>query len=269
MVRRLVVISLTVLIFFNNPAFVSAAESLAAKYTVEDSVQQQILGATLRITMVAMEESATQRVYAVSDGLGTLVQVGDAKYIVTHDHWSVMGPEVTTVRFESAAGDLLMEMSRSGFYDLVRYLDGGTMVLTAPAELPDCVTPVQVMDEEQPLAEGDTLAIVYWQPESDQQVSVEPVTAQTIEKYRGKNSIVMQSQNGRVVEHGNSGGGVFAGAKLVGNMWETITLNNLENGQHSSTDLSRAARYTFVDPVQAEAQADAAVAEGPGHHGEF
>ncbi|MFN2221311.1 MAG: trypsin-like serine protease [Candidatus Promineifilaceae bacterium] len=265
MVRRLIVISLVVFIFFSNPTFVSAAESAEAPaYIVEDSIQQQILGATLRITMIARDQSSDEPAYAVSNGLGTLVQDGDAAYIVTHDHWSRLARKVAAVRFESAAGELLLEVTPSHFYSLIRYRDGGTMVLVAPNELPDCVRPLDVADKDDPLAEGDELAIAYWQPDDKQQVSVEPVTIQVVEEHDGNASIKMQSLNGRVVEHGNSGGGVFAGTQLVGNMWETITFRNQDSGQQTSGNLSRAARYTYDDAEHEELMADFSATPGRG-----
>jgi len=265
MVRRLIVISLAVLIFFSNPAFVSAAERPAAPlHTVEESTQQQILGATLRITMIAREKSSDEPAYVVSNGLGTLVQDGDASYIVTHDHWSRLANKVAAVRFESAAGELLMELTPNHFYSLIRYRDGGTMVLAAPAELPDCMTPVEAAAADESLAADQTLAIAYWQPDAQQQVSVEPVTVQVIEEHDGNASIKMQSLNGQVVQHGNSGGGVFAGTRLVGNMWETITLRNQDSGQQTSTDLSRAARYTYDSAEQNDMMADFSAAPARG-----
>lgn len=259
MVRRLIVISLAVFIFFSNPAFVSAAEKPAAPlHTVEESTQQKILGATVRITMIAREKSADEPAYVISNGLGTLVQDGEATYIVTHDHWSRLANKVAAVRFESAAGEMLMELTPEHFYSLIRYRDGGTMVMVVPAELPECITPVEAASPDEALAEDQTLTIAYWQPEAEaqEQVSVEPVTVQAIEEHDGNASIKMESLNGRIVEHGNSGGGVFAGSRLVGNMWETITLRNQDTGQHSNTDLSRAARYTYDDAQQNEAMAD-------------
>ncbi|MGD2079460.1 MAG: hypothetical protein PVH18_13835, partial [Chloroflexota bacterium] len=107
----------------------------------------------------------------------------------------------------------------------------------------------------------------YWQPEAQRQVSVEPVTIQGVEEHDGNASIKMQSLNGRVVQQGNSGGGVFAGTQLVGNMWETIRLRNQDSGQQTSTDLSRAARYTYDEAEQEETLADFAAA--PIRGGEF
>ena len=272
MVRRIIVISLAVLIFTTNPAFVSAAESPEAPlHSVDEATQQQILGATVRITMIAREQSAVEPSYVVSYGLGTLVQDGESTYIVTHDHWSRLAKKVRLVRIESAAGELLLDMTPDRFYSLIRHRDGGTMVLATPPELTNCLAPVPAVAAEQPLQDGQTLAIAFWQPEAEQQVTVEPVTIEGVEEYDGNASVKMRSLNGKVVVQGNSGGGVFAGAQLVGNMWETIKVRHQLDGQPSaetsSTDLSRAARFTYDGNTQDELLDDFSAA--PVRGGEF
>jgi hypothetical protein len=257
MVRRLIVISLAVFIFFSNPVFVFAAESPETpQHSVDEATRQRILSATIRITMIARESSQTEPGYIVSNGLGTLVQDGDASYIVTHDHWSRLARKVRLVRIESAAGELLLDMTPDRFYSLIRYRDGGTMVLVTPPDLTDCLAPVPAIDDEKPLQDGQTLAIAFWQPEAEQQVTVEPVTVEALEEYDGNASIMMRSANGKVVVQGNSGGGIFVESGLVGNMWETIKIRRQVNGQPSgeasSTDLSRAARYTYDEEAQDE-----------------
>ena len=253
MVRRLIVITLTAIIFTTNPGFVAAAESShAPDVVIEEAIQQQILSATLRITMIASDKSAGEPAYAISNGLGTLVQDGDTTYIVTHDHWSRLAKKVRAVRIESAAGELLLDMTPDRFYSLIRYRDGGTMVMVAPPELPDYVRAVRAAADQRSADEAQTLAIAYWQPEAGQQVSVEPVTIEKIEDCQGNASMKMRSVNGRVVVQGNSGGGVFLDGQLVGNMWETIVVRDQESDKTSNTDMSRAARFTYDEEAQDE-----------------
>ena len=138
MVRRIIVITLAVLIFTTNPTCIAATENrAAAAHVVDEAARQRILAATVRITMVAREQSAGEPAYAVSNGLGTVVRDG----------------------------------------------------------------------------------------------------------------------------------GVFAGTQLVGTMWETIRLRDLENGRISSTNLSRAARFTFDGEPGAELATE--VTEAPQRGGEF
>lgn len=122
------------------------------------------------------------------------------------------------------------------------------MVLTAPEAIQNQLTAVPVA-KDQALQQNQTLLIAFWQPESDEQVSVEPVSVVMNETYKGQTAIRMNSLNGKVVVQGNSGGGVFVDGKLVGNMWETLVIRQQANGQVSdeatATTLSRAAQYGF------------------------
>lgn len=221
---------------------------------VNDSASRQILDATVRITVFAEEAStslsATQAVneYALGDGLGTLVQDGPNTYIVTHDHWSRLVDNLRKVQFQDASGELLLELDRSLFYSLIRYRDGGLMILVAPEEIRSQITAVSV-NKGAELSEDQPLLIAFWQPEADQQINVEPVTVEMMESYEGQPAIKMRSQNGRTVVQGNSGGGVFSAGQLVGTMWETIVQKHLVNGQAtgetSSTDMSRAALVEY------------------------
>lgn len=157
---------------------------------VNDSASRQILDATVRITVFAEEAStslsATQAVneYALGDGLGTLVQDGPNTYIVTHDHWSRLVDNLRKVQFRDASGELLLELDRSLFYSLIRYRDGGLMILVAPEEIRSQITAVSV-NKGAELSEDQPLLIAFWQPEADQQINVEPVTVEMMESYEG------------------------------------------------------------------------------------
>ena len=255
MVRRIIVISLAILIFTTSPGFVVAAESSEAPAaTIDEAIAQQILAATLRIIMIAKEQSAGEPANAINRGLGTLINDGDATYIVTHDHWKRLAKKVRAVRLESAAGELLLELTPDRFYSLIRYRDGGTLVMATPLDLTDCLTPVTAVVADEPVQAGQSLAVAFWQPEANEQVTVEPV--QVVEGDAGGTSIKLKSVNGKVTVEGNSGGGVFDGAELVGNMWSTIVVRSTDDDGQSShtsvTDLSRAARYTYDDDAQDE-----------------
>jgi hypothetical protein len=226
----------------------------SAVYSVDDNARQRILDATVRITVYAEEASTslsatqTENEYALGDGLGTLVQDGPNTYIVTHDHWSRLVDNLYKVQFRNAGGDLLLELDRPLFYSLIRYRDGGLMVLVAPEEIASQMTAVPV-NKGAELSVDQPLLMAFWQPEADQQISVEPVTVEIIETYEGQTAIRMRSLNSRIVVQGNSGGGVFSSGQLVGTMWETIVQKHLVNGQAtaetSSTDISRAALVEY------------------------
>lgn len=233
--------------------FLKNENARASVSPVDEVARQQILNATVRITVYAEEAStslsATQALneYALGDGLGTLVQDGPNKYIVTHDHWSQLVDNLNKVQIRNASDDLLLELDRALFYSLIRYRDGGLMVLVAPEEISSlAAVPV---NKGAALTDGQTLHIAFWQPEAELPVSVEPVTVEMTETYEGQPAIKMRSLNGRTVVQGNSGGGVFSAGQLVGTMWETIVqkhlVDNQATGETSSTDMSRAALVDY------------------------
>jgi hypothetical protein len=253
MARKIFFISLIALIAAAGFTFLSKTENAeATSIPVDPAARQTILDATVRMTMYAKDSNDSlaqnERQYVLGDGLGTLVQDGSQQYIVSHDHWSRVTNKLQRVQFHNAAGDLLLELDRDWFYSLVQYRDGGTMILTAPEAIQNQLTAVPVA-KGQALQENQTLLIAFWQPESSEQVSVEPVSVIMTETYQGQTAIRMNSLNGKVVVQGNSGGGVFADGQLVGNMWETLVIRQQENGQVSdegtATTMSRAAQYGF------------------------
>jgi hypothetical protein len=119
------------------------------------------------------------RASEVSDGPNT--------YIVTHDHWSLLEDNLHKVQFRDTGGDLLLELDRALFYSLIRYRDGGLMVLFAPEGISSQITAVPV-NKGASLTVGQPLLIAFWQPEAGQPVGVEPVTVEMIETYDGQPS---------------------------------------------------------------------------------
>jgi hypothetical protein len=138
--------SLIVIFTFAAAAAVFSKQTLASPSTVDDRVAQQFLEATLRITLYApltdaqgnpqyVEENERQVLQLnASEGLGTLANQAGDLLIVTHDHWQ-MTPDLWLVQFHSPANELLLELSGEEFQQLIRYRDGGTMLLTAPQAL--------------------------------------------------------------------------------------------------------------------------------------
>ena len=103
----------------------------ASTIQVDEVIRQQILASTIQITVFAEEGdlSLSGQQYVVGNGLGTLVQDGSGTYIVTDDHWSRLFTNFHKAQFHNVAGDLLLEVDSLLFYGLIRYRDGGTMVL--------------------------------------------------------------------------------------------------------------------------------------------
>lgn len=161
-------------------------------------------------------------------GLGTLVRNGDCLYIVTHDHWGAT-EEASQVDFRNARGEPLLRITGDRFRSHIRYRDGGTLVLAAPAtmdtaspedltwasETPPQEAPIALnIDEGGGLPDGDPVYIAH--RVSEERVEFLPGWVQGIDRTRTPPVYEMVSGEGVGLAQGDSGGGVWSGAGLVG-----------------------------------------------------
>lgn len=174
-----------------------------------------MLASTLQIAMFAYAVEAGDTEPG-SRGLGTLVIHADELLIVTHDHWAHLTPQLHEVELRDASGDLLLTLDAPAFRALVVYRDGGTMLLRVPDGLQGLV----------PARLGTTadLAETAWVMRralaSDRgtiEVAAAAVTA--VEDDTFPATIWLHSFDGSGVLPGDSGGGVWANGRLVGNLW--------------------------------------------------
>ena len=165
----------------------NAAEA-AAPPALDRATNQRILQATIQIALYEFDEGAG--VEKGGRGLGTLVRQHNQTLIVTHDHWTHLNANLREAEFRNARGDLLLAVSGSAFLGMIRYRDGGTMVLAAPAELA-ALAPVAVAPA------GTRNGDIAW------------VTRRN--RLRGA--------DGAVVIPGDSGGGIWFNGQLQGNLW--------------------------------------------------
>ncbi|MCB9421527.1 MAG: hypothetical protein H6667_17110 [Ardenticatenaceae bacterium] len=233
MVRKFLFISLAGLLLTVSLGFTNFKKTvLASSDTIDAEAQQQILDATVRITLFApltddadnpqyVTVDGQQAIqYVVGEGLGTLARSGSDVFIITHDHWTLLTPNLTKVQFHNVVGELLLEVSGADFQQMIRYRDGGTMVLNAADELVSGLTAVSPGDSRS-VGKNDIVYLAYRQPEN----GIVSVVAMLVKKemtYKGKAIFKLTSLNGKFVVEGNSGGGLLFNHQLVGNMWGTI-----------------------------------------------
>ena len=233
MLRKILFISLALLSIGGAISFtIFSKPVLASQFTIDETVQAQILQATVRISLFAPvtdEQGNPQTVtvngqqasqITVGEGLGTVTHQGEEVVIVTHDHWSLLTPDLQRVQFHNAANELLLEVSGEQFYQLIRYQDGGTMVLTAPDALVSCLTAVP-LGNSNIVGRHDMVYLTYRQPHSGE-ISVAVMLVKKETTYKGQPVFRLISLNNEYVVDGNSGGGVLFNGKLIGNMWGTI-----------------------------------------------
>jgi len=271
MLRKILFISLALLLscsaikftIFSNPA-------LAAPATFDETTREQILGATVYITLYApltdeqgdpqyvMENGQQVMQYTGREGLGTVAHQGEDVVIVTHDHWMLLTPELRRVRFHNVAHELLLDVSGEQFFQLIRYRDGGTMVLSAPDALVGIPPPLShegllpvLLGSSNSAGPNDIVTLAYRQPYDDQ-IGVASMLVQRETSFKGKPVFRLTSLNGEVVVEGNSGGGVLFNGKLIGNMWGTILVDKISRISGRHVNSSQQTSYSLAAQLPAE-----------------
>jgi hypothetical protein len=156
---------------------------------------------------------------AISRGLGTIVTSGEGAFIVTSDHFDQLEAPTADITITSFNGQSVM-LSLPAFQSLVRYQGHDTIVLTAPPGLPKGVTPGNG-DQVQP---GTEVQVVHWH-QGTKELSVIAATVEAWIDYQGNPSFQLRNLNGKLIEPGNSGGGVWFQGRLVGSIHRTILVD--------------------------------------------
>lgn len=231
---------------------VAARTALPENIIIDEVARQTVLKATVKISFFApaYEQSGQPKVTLVDGqrqtefiggtGLGTVVRIDQETVIVTHDHWGLLDNPEAIVEFATAEGGLLHTISAPKFRDLIRYRDGGTMILSLPDALAGNFQPA-VRGDASAVALNDVLLIAYRQPTAGDNISVEAVVVSKYKQHGGLPTLELTSVSGKIIVAGNSGGGVWADGKLVANMWSTLLMQSTDTGEITSTDQSRAA----------------------------
>lgn len=220
---------------------------------IEESVHQQILNATVQIKLIApltdaagkavvAESNGEWRVQnAVAAGLGTLVKENGQIVIVTHDHWGDLLLKAERVEFKNADGDLVAEINGVFLRNLIRYRDNGTLLLQAPQELTPLFGRAVEKGDSRAIDTGKEVFLTRHQAGDNR---VEVVLAQVTAVAATSNipTYDLISLDGSPIIKGDSGGGVWSGGELVGNMWWTV-LEETQT-QTRATDASGAAALT-------------------------
>lgn len=174
-----------------------------------------ILASTVQIAMFehATEEGGSERGI---QGLGTVVAYGGERLIVTHDHWGPLTPNLNEVEIRDSQGLLLLTLDARALMPLITYRDGGTMVLRAPAALEGPFSAASGA----PADEGHIVWFARRAAHSGR-ATVEVVAA-TVTHVDGAGTpadMRLRNLDGSAVIPGDSGGGVWADGRILGNLW--------------------------------------------------
>jgi hypothetical protein len=196
--------------------------------------------------------------YVLHDGLGTLVNSGEEVLLVTHDHWSQIDNTLGKVEVRSASGSGLAKMELKDFKELIRYRDGGTMIVDFSEEIEsgNGVNRSLLPDAhslKQDAAAGEKVLLTRRQKDGDALASLIEATIEEFGTKEGRPVVRLQTRGRETIVGGDSGGGVWIDGRLAGNMWATIAVEDEQTGASRLTDRSVAALYlpqiAFTDTV--------------------
>jgi hypothetical protein len=223
MAKRILLISLVLI-------SLSMGYKLVQSIAADQTQVEQAFSATVMITMYGFEPEAESVNGIVSQapqsgitqGLGTLVSHNGQQLIVTHDHWHLLDGEIELVQFRNAQEELVAQVRGEAFHNLIQYRDGGTMILSKPAEMADAIDAVN-WNDAQSLETGSLVQVIYRNRDGQGGIASVEATVETVLLESGVPALSLRSTNGHVIVPGDSGGGIWLNGQLIGNLWMTIT----------------------------------------------
>ena len=181
------------------------------------AMEAQILASTVQIELFDNGRiEGNVRQVRTSRGFGTVVQNEGQRFILTHNHWSIPAAELNRVEIRNGAGQTLLVLEGATFYSLVRYQDGGTMLLDVPQELAG-VNAAELGDGAA-VQVGSTVWLATYDVAAGQGIKIETAWVREVEGSAVPGRLMLEGQETAVIS-GDSGGGVWADGKLVGNLW--------------------------------------------------
>ena len=209
-----------------------AYETAPQAAPVDQSQIEKILDATVLITLNAFDPERPSEMI-VSQGLGTLAECDGDHLIITHDHWGRSLEHLDVAQFWGRDSEMLLELNAEAFKSTIYYRDGGTMVLMAPQELmPEktdrtdssrvATVPVSGLDGAEKVEQGNIVLVAVRQPGGGQRVEILEAVVESLDPQFGLPSLTLRRLNGKSIEPGDSGGGVWLDGQLVASLWYRI-----------------------------------------------
>lgn len=212
--------------------------ALASGPSIDEEAKRAVLKSTVQIRLVSpvvdvagipltsIVDGIQERQVAYADGLGSLVMIAGEHLILTHDHWSQLTIQLLRVEFYDASGNHLTTIEGSSFWESIRFRNGSTMLLDVP---PNLQLSYARVDNEPVLPEEDLLLVAY-RPVDSPSIEVMVARLEQVGPHNGQTSLFLSHQNGEIVAKGSSGGGVWHGKELVGNLWARIVQREILDG---------------------------------------
>lgn len=181
------------------------------------AMEAQILAGTVQIELFenGRIEGSTRQT-RTSRGFGTVVQHQGRRFILTHNHWSIPAADLNRVEIRNGTGQTLLILDGGAFYNLIRYQDGGTLLLDAPPELAGLNA--AELGSGADVQVGSTVWLATYDIAAGQGLKIETAWVREVDGTAIPGRLTLQGQETAVIS-GDSGGGVWANGKLVANLW--------------------------------------------------
>jgi hypothetical protein len=208
-----------------------------------DRAKAEILSATLQIEISVPVDDSGLKV-ANGKGLASLVRDGEKTLLVTHNHWGEILQEKASVAFYTLEGSPLITVSGSEFIGRIRYLDAGTLILESAPEW-NLQTYSDFEVDPAQVKTGDSVLVAQRGGTGRNEVILVEAQIESITSIRGLPVYEIKGLAGRLVQKGDSGGGVWHDGKLVGNLWyatktesKRFTLFSVDESDHTKLEAS-------------------------------
>jgi hypothetical protein len=238
LMKKILFLMLLMILLISCHVFASDKQTIT---TPEVVYSDQILQATLLIDVIAIQSD----IASIEHSVGTLVQHRGEMYVLTHNHFSDLLEDTSTVALRDANNRTIKLVFASEFKRWIVYQNPGTMVLRAPDFLADILTPAKI--DTQPQL-GDIVRLAHRVGPNRDSIEILSAVIEEIDTFESTPVYILRSQEGQYLAPGDSGGGVWFNDVLIANNWAIIPKSSIKttSGNHNiavdvQTDLSIAA----------------------------
>lgn len=206
---RIVLLTTVLIAVIFSAVFTQIGGEFLPARAAGQSEQERILAVTLQIRVYPCLGNYYEQ------GLGTVIAYAGQKLILTHNHWIDLRRACKT-QLRDAQNGFLMDIPQQALLALVQYQDAGSLVIRLPQGLDRPA--VTVGGQAMPQAKGAVL-VAHQDPQNPDRVAVMAAQAQALNLDGEIPTFTLTVPDGGRIIKGDSGGSVWSGGQLAGNLW--------------------------------------------------